>query len=454
MPMEEGDVCFAHLRSKLQACLDRNCHLEKENKALRQEILHLKGQITKLQAQDADKSMIWKKQQNHINKNSPSQEKQLVQIDNVEEGLGVDNSLTRREIFCSAIKARSPRVPRPPPRPTTCLQLAPKLTGKESQLPSPLMPPPPPPLPSNLQRRSSNSLRKVPEVAESKLPPSPPPPPPLPSKLQVRASSSVRRAPEVVEFYHSITRRDGKPETKTGIAGTQVTSNAREMIGEIENRSAYLLAIKSDVETQGEFISFLIKEVQNATYTEISDVEAFVKWLDEELSYLVDERAVLKHFPQWPEQKADAMREAAFGYRDLKNLESEVSSFSDDLRQPTGVALKRIRALQEKLECSVHNLERVRDSASKRYKEFQIPWEWMLDTGIIAQLKSGSMRLAKKYMNRVITALQSYASSEDEELMLQGVRFAFRVHQFVGGFDEESRNAFQELRKLASSIYS
>lgn len=106
--------------------------------------------------------------------------------------------------------------------------------------------------------------------------------------------------------------------------------------------------IKSDVETQGEFINFLIKEVQNATYTEISDVEAFVKWLDEELSYLVDERAVLKHFPQWPEQKADAMREAAFGYRDLKNLGSEVSSFSDDMRQPTGVALKRIRALQEK----------------------------------------------------------------------------------------------------------
>ena len=45
------------------------------------------------------------------------------------------------------------------------------------------------------------------------------------------------------------------------------------------------------------------------------------------------------------------------------------------------------------------------------------------------QLKSGSMKLAKKYMNRVVTALQSYASSEDEELTLQGVRFAFRVHQ-------------------------
>ncbi|KAJ0978312.1 hypothetical protein J5N97_013786 [Dioscorea zingiberensis] len=442
--MEEGDVCFAHLRNKLQACLDRNCHLEKENKALRQEIVHLKGQITRLQNQDTDRSMIWKKQQNPVN-NSPSQEKQLIHGNNVEERLGFDNSLARREVFHSTIKARSPRVPRPPPRPSACIQLALKTTGKESQLLSPLLPPPPPPpsLPSEVQARSSNSVRKVPEVAETQLPPQPPPPPPpLPSKLQGRSSSSVKRAPEVVEFYRSITRRDGKPETKTGIVGTQVTTNAREMIGEIENRSAYLLAIKSDVETQGEFINFLTREVQNAAYREISDVEAFVKWLDDELSYL------------WPERKADAMREAAFSYRDLKNLESEVSSFCDDIRQPTGVALKRIRALQEKLECSVHNLERVRESASKRYREFQIPWEWMLDTGILAQLKSGSMTLAKQYMNRIVTQLQSDASSEDEELMLQGVRFAFRVHQFIGGFDEESRNTFQELRKLANSIYS
>lgn len=102
------------------------------------------------------------------------------------------------------------------------------------------------------------------------------------------------------------------------------------------------------MENQVDFINFLTREVENAAYKEISDVEAFVKWLDEELSYLADERAVLKHFPKWPERKADAMREAAFGYRDLKNLESEVSSFRDDMRQPTPVALKRMQALQDK----------------------------------------------------------------------------------------------------------
>lgn len=54
--------------------------------------------------------------------------------------------------------------------------------------------------------------------------------------------------------------------------------------------------MKSDVETQGEFINFLAKEVERAACTEISDVKAFVKWLEDELSYLIDERAVLKHF--------------------------------------------------------------------------------------------------------------------------------------------------------------
>ena len=61
----------------------------------------------------------------------------------------------------------------------------------------------------------------------------------------------------------------------------------------------------------------------------------------------VDERAVLKHF-EWPEQKADAMREAAFGYCDLKKVESEASSFRDVASQPCISALKKMQALLEK----------------------------------------------------------------------------------------------------------
>lgn len=112
--------------------------------------------------------------------------------------------------------------------------------------------------------------------------------------------------------------------------------------------------IKSDVETQGELINFLTREVESAAFTEITDVEAFVKWLDQELSCLVDERAVLKHFPQWPERKADAMRESAFSYRDLKNLESEILSFKNNPKQSLTQSLRRMQALQDRRACTTH----------------------------------------------------------------------------------------------------
>jgi len=46
------------------------------------------------------------------------------------------------------------------------------------------------------------------------------------------------------------------------------------------------------------------------------------------------------------------------------------------------------------------------------------------------QIKLASVKLAMKYMKRVSSELELVAGGpEEEELMLQGVRFAFRVHQ-------------------------
>lgn len=61
----------------------------------------------------------------------------------------------------------------------------------------------------------------------------------------------------------------------------------------------------------------------------------------------VDERAVLKHF-EWPEKKADTLREAAFGYRDLKKLEHQVTNYKDDHQLSCDASLKKITALAEK----------------------------------------------------------------------------------------------------------
>ncbi|KAH0941308.1 hypothetical protein BRARA_A00969 [Brassica rapa] len=360
------------------------------------------------------------------------------------------HSMSNSEEPLSAVRSRVPRVPKPPPKRSFSSNgsgdsIADHPPPQRTNPP----PPPPPPPPPLLQRPPPPSVSKA-----------PPPPPPPPKSLNI-ASAKVRKVPEVVEFYHSLMRRDStnsrRDSTGGGNAAAEAvlaSSNARDMIGEIENRSVYLLAIKTDVETQGDFIRFLIKEVENAAFSDIEDVVPFVKWLDDELSYLVDERAVLKHF-EWPEQKADALREAAFCYFDLKKLISEASRFREDPRQPSGSALKKMQALFEKLEHGVYSLSRMKESAATKFKTFQIPVDWMLETGITSQIKLASVKLAMKYMKRVSAELEAIGGGgpEEEELIVQGVRFAFRVHQFAGGFDAETMRAFQELRDKARSCH-
>eukprot|EP00252_Welwitschia_mirabilis_P027977 TRINITY_DN986_c0_g1_i1.p1 TRINITY_DN986_c0_g1~~TRINITY_DN986_c0_g1_i1.p1 ORF type:complete len:1032 (+),score=248.54 TRINITY_DN986_c0_g1_i1:716-3811(+) len=331
------------------------------------------------------------------------------------------------------IQKRPPRTARPPPKPSILASVS---APSKSVGGVPLPPPPP---------------RAPPDG-----PGVPPPPPPLGGLLKPQGSTEekVHRAPELVEFYQSLMKREAKKEAATMVpAGSGVADARNNMIGEIANRSTFLLSVKADVETQGNFVNSLATEVRAAAYSNIEDVVAFVNWLDEELSFLVDERAVLKHF-DWPEGKADALREASFEYQDLKKLESEIAMFEDDPKFSCDTALKKMYSLLEKVEQSVYALLRTRDMAIARYREFNIPTDWLLDSGVVGKIKLASVQLARKYMKRVSSELENIANVAEKEplreyLLLQGVRFAFRVHQFAGGFDAESMRAFEELRNRA-----
>lgn len=343
MRREEDESLIIYLKRELESSLVRNDSLEKENQELRQEVVRLKAQISSLKAHDNErKSMLWKKLQNPIDSSKTDIPQQKTSDFSKVSEESLEHLSPRPNVQeLAARKERPGKLPNPPPRPTSLVS---------------------PPL------KDAN---------ENKMPPAPPPPPP-PPKMSI-GSKSVRRVPEVVEFYRLLTRKDAHMENRANPAVTPVVTFTPNMIGEIENRSAYLSAvsivaaytshlviqiylsddtmhasgqIKSDVEKQKEFINFLIKEVESAAFKEIADVKVFVKWLDDELSSLVDERAVLKHFPQWPERKADALREAAFNYRDLRNLESEVSSFKDNPKEPLTQAVGKMQALQDRRACT------------------------------------------------------------------------------------------------------
>ncbi|XP_061992309.1 protein CHUP1, chloroplastic [Rosa rugosa] len=304
-------------------------------------------------------------------------------------------------------------------------------------------PPPPPPV--------------IPRVAATFPPPPPPPPPslrpPPPPPPQPSARVSItQKASELVQFYHSLRKQEVKrdsPESRNHHKPGAISAH-NSIVGEIQNRSAHLIAIKADVESKGEFINGLIQRVLAAAYTDIEDVLKFVHWLDGELASLADERAVLKHF-NWPERKADAMREAAIEYRDLKQLESEISSYKDDTTIQCAAALKKMAGLLDKSEQSIQRLVKLRNSVMCSYQECKIPTDWMLDSGIVSKIKLASMNLAKIYMKRVTLELESIRYSDressQESLLVQGVNFAYRAHQFAGGLDSETLCAFEEIRQ-------
>ncbi|XP_031496838.1 protein CHUP1, chloroplastic [Nymphaea colorata] len=388
--------------------------LEKQNEHLRQEVVRLKSQISGL-LKDRKGNLLATKQD--IPAEFPTASR------NGLRQKGDCNLVTGHASVLMPVPA-----PVPPPPPT-------KPRTPESSIPT---------LGSLMAAAVASA--KSSKVEQPSPSPSPPPPPPPPSmKSSAAGDAEIRRLPEVVQLYHWMTKK----EARRGVGGAG-NVNARDMIGEIENRSAHLLAIKTDVETKGDFVNSLIRKVEKARFSRIEEVEDFIRWLDKELSQLVDERAVLKHF-QWPENKTDAMREVAFNYRELINIaESQsCSTYNQEARQPIATFLKQMQASQEKVEQGVYNIQKVRDGAIKRCKEFGIPWEWMLDTGIVSQLKMSSVKIAKGCMKRVTAELKSMSCTEGEDLMLQAVRFAFRVHQFVGGFDGECACAFQEMRNMA-----
>ncbi|KAL9254465.1 CHUP1, chloroplastic-like protein [Drosera capensis] len=348
------------------------------------------------------------------------------------------------------IEKREPRVPRPPPRPSG------GASGGTNANPSsggPLgsLPPPPPPPPGGPRPPPPPGGPPPPPGGPPPPPGAPPPPPGGLSRVGGAGGDKVHRAPEVVEFYQSLMKREAKKDTTSLVlsGNSNAVAARNNMIGEIENRSTFLLAVKADVEMQGDFVQSLAAEVRAASFTNIEDLVSFVNWLDEELSFLVDERAVLKHF-DWPEGKADALREAAFEYEDLMKLEKQITSFEDDPKLPCEAALKKMYSLLEKVEQSVYALLRTRDMAVSRYREFGIPVNWLMDSGVVGKIKLSSVQLARKYMKRVASELDALTGPEKEPnrefLVLQGIRFAFRVHQFAGGFDAESMKAFEELR--------
>lgn len=149
--------------------------------------------------------------------------------DQSEDGKNVENQPISK-IKLADIEKRPTRVPRPPPKRAGGSDVSTNSNPSNGIPSAPSIPLPPPP-----------------PGGPPRPPGGPPPPPPPPGSLSRGAldGDKVHRAPELVEFYQSLMKREAKKDTSSLLVSS--TSNASDaksnMIGEIENRSTFLLAV-------------------------------------------------------------------------------------------------------------------------------------------------------------------------------------------------------------------
>lgn len=210
------------LKKELEASQARISLLEKENLELRHEVSRLRAQVNTLKAHDIErKSILWKKLQSSMDSKIPdrSQQKVSTPVEKTEPNSALQKQFEQKEeLSKSAPKGEMPAKPAKP-----------VLQG---------------PVNSNKEANGDNLHGKVATP--------PPPPPPLPSKLLAR-SKSLRRVPEVMEFYRALMKRDAQKETRTSATPNQPILNPRNMIGEIENRSTYLLNVSNNINFRSHF---------------------------------------------------------------------------------------------------------------------------------------------------------------------------------------------------------
>ena len=100
--------------------------------------------------------------------------------------------------------------------------------------------------------------------------------------------------------------------------GNSGGGDSAQMFAEMAGKSTYLSQIKADVLMHGDFINEVTSSINSLKATDMDGLSSFVFKVDHALeSILTDERAVLKHFPKWPEAKFDTMREASGMHMEL-----------------------------------------------------------------------------------------------------------------------------------------
>ncbi|EKX45362.1 hypothetical protein GUITHDRAFT_108630 [Guillardia theta CCMP2712] len=218
---------------------------------------------------------------------------------------------------------------------------------------------------------------------------------------------------------------------------------------ELEGKSTYMRQVMEDRKIFGEMIEDLIPQIEEFESDDFEDLQLFVQEVEKRLSLLVDERMVLKGFAAWPDKRMEVLREANGRMQDLKQLKAAMDPFGSKWIKRSSLA-DELQAVEDKfasLQTTVEWYARSEEELKKNFAKHRVPFDFR----ILLELKEVAVSLAKYSMQRVLGEIRpagmegKQACHRMQMLLQHSIKFAFRCHQFAGGFDEEASALFGRL---------
>ena len=316
---------------------------------------------------------------------------------------------------------------------------------------APGAPPPPPPLPNA---------------------PPPPPPPPGGGAGAGAGAGGLERRRDVLDAFREFNRRGEAPVGRAagggaggrGGAGGGAGGGMAAVKAEIEERSAFQKQVVADREAHRGAIEALAARVAALAPADEAAAAAFLEEVDMALAPLCDEAAVLRAFPEFPHRRVELLREVAGHARDLRELAAALDVRRADwhargsmqeeaahvqaefARVQAQVEWHGRRAAEYARTCAALGVRpdaraelRVRLNAVGAAK-------YVMQIGLAAAGRLGEA--AGDAEARALAQLEGQVAA----LLEQGLRLAFRAHQFAGGFDAEAADLFHQTRAALHAL--
>ena len=264
---------------------------------------------------------------------------------------------------------------------------------------------------------------------------------------------------------------------------------------ELEQRSKYHMQIKADVETHKDMINQISREIKSFNTLERNTCTAdkksptpelcdFMKSVDTRLSCLIDEHAVLKNFPTFPEVKLDVLREANGLAREMTKIQAdfkqwgsnswddiamyfqysvaklkddtEIEEEMDDVKQPIGDSgplthyeiLKKAIKIMDAAQPRLDDVDRNAEQRTKKYAAYGI----LYDSLIVTHTKHAAVSIASSVIGSALVLLSKRITDESNggsdhhsSIVAPALKLAYRIYQLASGFDDNAAALFNML---------